>query len=247
MPDPADAGRASLAPLVGRGTKSTGRLAHTVVLNIMDRWLDLLLRSDLLQAWTPAQLGTLFFVVFWALTLLTMAVSARSMSRRLYLVLFFGCLLLPGLAGKNYWLWPFQTWHLWGGIQPDRGEFYELYVVDAQGRRLLYDRHAIPPVLNTQVHYLARKLLNQPDRPEAQELTAFLLQRAQAYRQRVERPAVSLRFPPFPPRQFGRTWRAEELKAHGPFVGVVARRVGYHIPDQGRAPETSVVTERQFP
>ncbi len=218
-----------------------------MVLNNMGQWLDIVLRSDLLQAWTPAQLGAVFFIVFWALTLMALAVSARSIPRRLYLVLFFACLLLPGLAGKNYWLWPFQTWHLWGGIQPDRGEFYELYVVDAQGGRLLYDRHAIPPVLNTQVHYLARKLLDQPDRPEAQELTAFLPQRAQAYRKRVESEVAPFRFPPFPTRQFGRAWRAEELNTHGPFVGVVARRVGYHIPDRGRPPVTLVVTERQFP
>lgn len=178
--------------------------------------------------------------------------------RRLYLTFFFIALAIPGLAGGHRWLWPFQSWHLWSGLQPQRGHFHEVLLQDAAGQLIIYDRRAIPPLLDTQVHLLAQRLVAAPsDDPGARELASFLLGHANQLRAThlghlPKRPGASLltsilRLPAYPEREYGRRWSDAELAASGPFVAVVARRLSFDFGANGRDATTHVVEERSFP
>ena len=85
------------------------------------------------SGWPPSAYGAFFFLSFWLTTLAAFVLAHRPQVRRVYLIIFFTCLLIPGLVGRTYWLWPFQTWHLWGGIQPRSGLFHELWLEDPDG------------------------------------------------------------------------------------------------------------------
>jgi hypothetical protein len=213
----------------------------------MKKTLEIILRSPFLESFTPSQIGAVFFILFWLVTLAAVLMASRPIILRTYLALFFVLLILPGLAGQTYWLWPFQTWHLWGGIQARQAEFHELYVVDSRGHRYLYDRTAIPPLLNTQVHHLARELLKLPRGASADALTAFLLSHANARRAELLAGSRSAIMPTYPLRQFGRAWDAVILNDSGAFDHLLARRVSYAFKDEGRAIIAAPIEERLFP
>lgn len=215
-------------------------------------------------------LGATFFLTFAVATAVALAWPRSVVLRRLYLVGFFAALLVPGLLGGRYWLWPFQTWHLWGGLQPREGTFEELLLADAAGTIYLYDRRAVAPLLDTQVHWLARHLLVAPTPPSAaspilpadsalpgeaaaeadrraRELAHFLLARANWLRTALR---AGERLPPmlaFPAREHGRQWSPQEVAGAQPFVRVIARRVHFRFADARQAATTTVLVERSFP
>lgn len=206
-----------------------------------------LLHGPVLKGITPSQIGAAFFVLFWLATLVAFVLARRRIARTAYLGFFLFALILPGLAGGHLWLWPFYTWHLWGGIQPRQAEYYELYVVDGSGQRFLYDRKAIPPILDTQMHDLARRLLQLPPGESADELTTFLLQKANARRSLLLAGDPRPPFPAFPSRQLSRGWDAELLAHAGPFDRVLARRMFCTFSPDARQVDVVLVEERLFP
>lgn len=195
---------------------------------------------------TPSQLGAAFFIAFAIGTLWVFAHSARPWVRRLYLTGFFIALVLPGFAGKHYWLWPFQTWHLWGGLQPRQGEFQQLLLRDETGHLTLYDRRAIPPLLDTQVYLLARQLIAAPPEARTTELSSLLLDRANALRANLLAGTSDHHFLDYPERQYGRTWSHSELASSRPFVQIVARRVRFRFDATLLEATTELVEERSF-
>lgn len=205
------------------------------------------LHSPLLNGITPSRFGACFFLLFWLATLVAFFLGRRRWVRRVYLAMFLLCLLLPGLAGGHFWLWPFYTWHLWGGLQPHQAEYFELHVVDEAGQRFLYDRTAIAPVLDTQMHDLARRLLQRPAGATGDELTVFLLQKANARRDLLLRGDDRRVVPAFPARQFRHGWDRDAMLRARPFVRVLARRMFCTFRADAREVEVVLVEERLFP
>lgn len=192
----------------------------------------------------PATYGAIFFAAFWIITLVTFVLARRTRVRRAYLSLFFLCLLVPGLLGRIYWLWPFQTWHLWGGLQPRTGIYHDLWLEDARGELHLYDRRAIPPMLNTQVQELGARCFDPARLNQRAPLGDFLLRQANAFRDRqLAAPTMHL-MPVFPMRQFGRAWTRDKLRNTGAFRQLVARRYVYEFSSGGR--EVTVIPQGEF-
>ena len=200
-----------------------------------------------LHAPDAAKAGFWFFVAFWLVTGAAVILAERPGVRRGYLVLFLVAMGVPGVAGHAYWLWPLQTWHLWGGVLPKQAEFFDLHVEDARGRRLLYDSRAVPPLLPTQVHLLAGTLLRDPSAAHRQELAAFLLERANAQRLQVLAGRGAPARLACPTREFGYTWTAAQLAPTDPFVRVVARHAVVTYADGGRRPAVGTVREVALP
>ena len=192
----------------------------------------------------PSTCGAIFFVAFWMLTLAAFVLARWPRARRVYLVLFFLCLLAPGLLGRTHWLWPFQTWHLWGGIQPRTGVYHDLWLVDARGELHLYDRRAIPPMLNTQVQELGARCFDPARVDQQAPLGEFLLRQANAFRDRQLATSNERLMPAFPMRQFGRAWTRDELRNTGAFRQLVARRYTYEFFNGGR--EVTVIPQGEF-
>ena len=199
------------------------------------------------SGWPPSACGAFFFLTFWLITLGAFLLAHRPLVRRFFVVIFFTCLLIPGLVGRTYWLWPFQTWHLWGGIQPRAGLFHELWLEDARGELHLYDRRAIPPMLNTQVQELGARCFDPARIDQRAPLCEFLLRQANTFRDRHLADARRSALPHFPMRQYGRAWTRDELVSSGPFTRVRARRNSIAFSDGGRQVTVTTLVEFQWP
>ena len=195
---------------------------------------------------TPV-VGAVFFSAFWVLTAVALAWHRHAAVRRAYLILFFLCLIAPGLLGHSRWLWPFFDWHLWGGLRSYRNTYVELMAGDARGNRLVFDSRAVRPLLPTQTHFLAGHFLGDANPDQKDELARFLIARANRRREELLDPRTPSRFPSYPLREYGRSWTEADARAVGPFDRVYARRVAFVISADGQAVEQTLIEEKTFP
>ena len=139
--------------------------------------------------------------------------------------------LLPGFAGR--WVWPFFSWHLYAFEAPTEMVYYDIRVADADGDEWRYDARAASPTLATPIRRFAQKLPDKnPD--EARALAAFLLDRAEGYRQRVLSGDANYNWFKFPPHQIGIAWDRQSLKEADAFESLRVYRIEAEITSDGR-------------
>jgi len=178
------------------------------------------------------------FVVFVALGL--MAARAGSGGRRHVDVLLVFVLLVSGAVGLSQQeSWPFSQWALVSHVSPTRIRSLEVQGLDAHGRAYMVDLRVLQPLSPEEFASWLYANLARLDVPARERLARFLLQRAEAGRQRLVRgenvaPNAWLLGPLAAPYHFhdAKTWRSAGQVPNTPFTGLRAYFVEWDVEER---------------
>jgi hypothetical protein len=189
-----------------------------------------------------ARLGA--FLLFVALGLLAARAASRPGVRRRVDVLLVYVLVVTGLVGLiQQESWPFTQWSLVAGVSPRRMRSLEVHGLDAQGRAYIVDLRVLQPL--SPEDFASWLYANVERLPPAgrERLARFLLERAEAGRQRLLRgeyvaPNQWLLGPLAAPYHFhdAKTWRSADQVPAGPFTGVRAFFLEWDVEERFRDP-----------
>ncbi|HET7323064.1 MAG TPA: hypothetical protein VFJ06_01905 [Halococcus sp.] len=186
----------------------------------------------------------LIFIGFFVVALLALALHRYRYVRESAVVLFLVALLLVNVVGV--FALPLTHLHLYSNRAPNVDIEYELWIVDADGNELQYDRRAAEP-MGDGFQSITYRMATKYSQKRNEEIAAFLLENAREYRNHVESDhLVPIEFPRAKTHILDYRWRKEDLSGYSKFVGIRIYRVttgyaanGSHIVSQD---ETIMVT-----
>lgn len=190
-----------------------------------------------------ARLGA--FLLFVALGLMAARRGAGAVARRRVDALLVYVLIVTGVVGLvQQESWPFTQWALVSGLSPRRIRSLEVQGIDAQGRAYPVDLRVLQPLAPEEFASWLYANLERLSPSGRERLARFLLQRAEAGRQRLQRgervaPNQWLLGPLVAPYHFhdAKTWRSAAQVPAEPFTGLRASFVEWDVEERFKDPE----------
>lgn len=173
-----------------------------------------------------------FLVCFFALTAVAMAFHRRPLVRGSYLAVFFSLLLLVNVSTLT--LFPFMHWYKFSEPRTEELSTHLIKVVDSEGRELLYDARATPPLLGSSFYFLGRQMEESYSEEKRSRVGRYLLAHACAYRERVESGSMRpLQWVAFPRHVLDYEWSRRELSSYSTFTAIRVYDVEIRTTDDG--------------
>lgn len=177
-----------------------------------------------------------FFVCFFAAAAVAVFVR-RPAVRRVFIAGFLAALLVVNLSPGGFYLYPMEDLHKFSGVAPEEKVNHLMYVEDAAGRELRFDRRIVPTV--SPASAVAEALATRCSPDAAAAAGRSLLARAAEYRADVEAgPGVVDRLQ-FPRHQADYRWTPARLAPYGPFVALHVDAVRLEYAPDGRSATTT--------
>jgi hypothetical protein len=182
----------------------------------------------------PVAVG--FFLCFFAAA--AVAVFARRPGlRRVFVAGFLAALLVVNLSPGGFYLYPVEDLHKFSDVAPEEKVNHLMYVEDAAGRELRFDRRVVPTV--SPASSVAEALATRCSPAAADAAGRSLLARAAAYREDVGAgPGIVDRLQ-FPRHQADYRWTPARLAPYGPFVALHVDAVRLEFAPDGRSATTT--------
>jgi hypothetical protein len=174
----------------------------------------------------------LFVVGFFAAAIVAVAFGTTPAVRRTYLAGFFTVFITVNLFVSAIPA-PVVHWHKFSGVRDETQTDYEIRIVDAGGDEIAYDSKATLGANGIVLTDLLREMRTEHSEAENREVFAYLFEKAQRYRDNVERRPPS-RFLRFPPHSTTDVWTPETLDDVGEFVELRVYRVDLEVSSDGR-------------
>lgn len=159
-----------------------------------------------------------FFLGFFVATLVALVFHRNQLVRSTYVAGFFALLLVVNLAIPVH-LVPIMHWHKFSEPYPEELVWHQVRLVDEDGQEIIYDDKGTMGVDGVRMERLQRWMRTEYSDQRNCEVVRWLLERAEAYRDRVlDRPVY--RWLRFPPHGLNDQWTREDLHGYGEFVGI---------------------------
>lgn len=162
-------------------------------------------------------LRALWFVLFYGALAVVFLLKDRLPLRKPFVIGFFGILCVTVLVGTHFL--PFMAWDKFPNTYPETETEYELRVVTEDGREVVYDIRATLGSDGVNEEFLTTAMAEEYTHCQNVETMAYLLDRARAYRVRVESRTVWT-FARFPPHGLTDIWTKKEIGEYSRFEGI---------------------------
>jgi hypothetical protein len=160
-----------------------------------------------------------FVVGFFTLTAIAIAYHRRPLVRRGYLAVFFSLLLFVNVT--TFTLFPFMHWYKFSEPRTEELSSHLIKVADSDGKELLYDARATPPLLGSSLYTLGYQMEEFYSEEKRSRVGRYLLAHACWYRERVERGSIRpLEWVEFPRHVLDYEWSRRELSTYAEFTAI---------------------------
>ncbi|MFC6784586.1 hypothetical protein ACFQFH_01515 [Halobaculum halobium] len=200
---------------------------------------------ELLRPFAWVVLPLMFFGSF-AVVGVALVFHRRNRVRKTFVAGFLVTLLLFQVSVIPLTAPPFVTWHKFSSPWESERVVHQIRVVDDQGRELPYDDKATLAFDGIRMTALHRRMTEDYSSEQNREIARYLLWSARDYRDGIERGSprrgltwtgssmLPAQFLKFPAHGHNSVWTADQLSAHGTFVGIRVYRIEIHTSADGR-------------
>lgn len=174
-----------------------------------------------------------FFIGFFLISAIAIRFNRNKHIREGYIVLFICLLLFVNISTIS--LFPFMHWYKFSEPRTAETTSHLIKVVDSDGRELLLDARATPPLIGSSYYALGYQMDEVYSPEKRHEVGGYLLGNACQYRERLQRGSLPLtKLIEFPRHTLDYQWSAQHLNGYSEFTAIHVYDVRMQTSEDGR-------------